>query len=275
MTDAYTAGFGGVDADATPKLAQSPLDRVVPVRGSAVWIGGAFATALHAGLASAAGWLVTAPSKSSSLEPTWITQMVEVPTELQRPPPLPVAPPEPQTLPRPSAPVPRAAPAAAAAAQVLTQQPSAPEEIVEFDASLVQGTGVTYAGGVSATAGRSLEAVRDPGARAAGIVGGTGTDDRVIDRSRAPVLAGGAAWDCPFPREAEFDGVDSAVVTLSVRVSRAGSVEDVSIAEDPGSGFGREAMRCARSKRWAPGLDRAGNPVAMTSRIKVRFIRSN
>jgi protein TonB len=158
---------------------------------------------------------------------------------------------------------------------VLTQKPSEPEEIVEFGASFVQGTGVTYAGGVSAATGSSRQAVRDPGARAAGVVGGTGTDDRAIDRSRAPVLAGGAAWDCPFPREAEFDGVDSAVVTLSVRVSQLGSVEDVSIAEDPGSGFGREAMRCARSKRWAPGLDRAGNPVAMTSRVKVRFVRSD
>jgi protein TonB len=168
--------------------------------------------------------------------------------------------------------VPRAAPAAAETAKLLTQEPP-PEEVVDFGETFVQGNAVAYAGGVSASTGSSRQAVRDTGARATGVVGGTGTDERAVDRSRMPALAGGAQWNCPFPREAEFDGIDSAVVTLSVRVSDAGSVEDVSVKQDPGSGFGREAKRCALSKRWAPGLDRAGNAVAMTSLVNVRFVR--
>jgi protein TonB len=278
----YIDGFAAGDLSAG--LAQSPLDQVAPARRGAVWLGSASAAALHLALAGAAGWLATTSPSPSRVEPALVTQMVEVPVELE-PPPLPVPPAEPEPEPAPAkalaepapaapAPAPRAAPAAAQASEVLAQEPAA-EEIVDFSETFVQGTAATYAGGVSAAAGTSEQAVRAPGARAQGVIGGTGTDTSGVNRSRAPALAGGATWDCPFPREAELEEIDDAVVALRVRVSREGSVEDVSVERDPGSGFGREAMRCARNKRWAPGLDAAGNPAAMTSRVNVRFIRSN
>jgi periplasmic protein TonB len=283
MTDLYIDGFAAFDTTGGP-LAESPLDQVASAPSSAAWLGGVMATAVHVALAGAAAWLVAGSSHASNVELVQVTQMLEVPVELEpEPPPPPVAAPEPEPQPEPVAvkplaapapPAPRAAPAAAQAAEVLAQEPVA-EEIVDFGETFVQGTAVAYAGGSTAAAGTSQKAVRDPGARANGIVGGTGTDTSGIDRSRAPALAGGATWDCPFPREADLEDIHDAVVALRVRVARDGGVEDVSIERDPGSGFGREAMRCARRKRWAPGLDAAGNPAAMTSRVNVRFTRSN
>lgn len=280
MTELYIDGFSAFDSSVKP-LAESPLDRVTPAARGAAWLGGAMATAVHVAVASAAAWLVTASSQASDVELVQVTQMLEVPVEVEvepeppRPPPVATPEPEPvKPLAAPAAPAPRAAPAAAQAAEVLTQEPVA-EEIVDFSETFVQGTAVAYAGGISAATGTSQKAVRGPGARANGVVGGTGTDASGVDRSRAPALAGGASWNCPFPREADLDGIDDAVVALRVRVARDGSVEDVSIERDPGSGFGREAMRCARRKRWAPGLDAAGNPAAMSSRVNVRFTRSN
>lgn len=285
MTDAYLSGF---DVPTAAEPAQSPLDRVEPARPGAAWLGGAVAAAIHVALATGAGWLAAMPDSSASTQPLVITQMIELPVELE---PAPAPPPEPEPAPEPEpppaaepppvrpapvalTPPPAAAPAAAATAEVLSQTPST-EDIVDFGESFVQGTSVTYAGGVSASTGRSSRAVRDTRARPGGVVGGQGTSESAVDRSRAPALAGGATWACPFPREAELHDIDEAVVVLAVRVSSDGSVEEVSVQRDPGSGFGREAKRCALSKRWAPGLDRAGNAVSMTSRVNVRFVRPN
>lgn len=179
-----------------------------------------------------------------------------------RPAPAPVAAPEPP---------PAAAPAAAQAAQVLAQEPK--DEILDFGETIVQGDSAAYAGGVTEAGGSSTRAVHDTRARAGGVEGGTGTDVSGADRSRSAWLAGGSVWDCPFPEEADDEGIDSAVVTLRVRVAIDGTLEAAEVARDPGSGFGREARRCARTKRWQPARDRAGNAIASESVINVRFSR--
>lgn len=63
------------------------------------------------------------------------------------------------------------------------------------------------------------------------------------------------------------------MVTLQVSVAKDGGVERVRIERDPGSGFGRAARACAFGKRWLPGLDGAGKPIAATRRVNVRFLR--
>jgi outer membrane biosynthesis protein TonB len=80
-------------------------------------------------------------------------------------------------------------------------------------------------------------------------------------------------WDCPFPEEADDAGVDHAVVTLRVEVGGDGTVQSVRATSDPGHGFAREARRCAMSKRWSAGLDRAGNPANAVALVNVRFDR--
>lgn len=164
-------------------------------------------------------------------------------------------------------------PAAAEAANVLALSPQA-DEVVDFGDTFVLGNADRYAGGVSAAGGTSMRAVRDKRARAHGAIGGTGNDPvPMVDRSRSPGLAGGARWDCPFPREADMAGMNDGVVTLRVSVAADGSVERALVERDPGFGFGREARRCALRKRWLVGLDRAGKPITAVARVRVRFTR--
>jgi periplasmic protein TonB len=93
------------------------------------------------------------------------------------------------------------------------------------------------------------------------------------DRSRSPMLAGNGQWDCPFPSEAARAGVDSAIVTLRVEVTADNQIESVIVLRDPGDGFGREARRCALSKRWQAGLDREGRAAHRTTVVSVHFQR--
>lgn len=204
-----------------------------------------------------------------------VTEMVEV--ELPKPESPPPPAPERETAPRP-APMPRGAqpppsaaeppPTAAQAGQVLDAK-----DVVDFGETFVTGAGSSYAGGVTDGTGTSKNAVRDAAAR--GNAGGRGTDPVLapVDRSRPPELVGGDSWNCPFPSEADDAGVDLATVTLRLSVGADGGVQGVGLLADPGSGFGREARRCAATKRFKPGLDREGKPVAQQFTVNVRFRR--
>jgi periplasmic protein TonB len=208
--------------------------------------------------------------------------------ELVEPPP-PEPEPEPEPEPPPPEPPPQAAapkpvvkapkptpappkeappPAAAESAKVL----AAEAEPVDFGDTIVMGNADKYAGGQSASEGTSKVAVHDKNAQANGVVGGTGKNP-AADLTRAPTLASGLHWDCPFPVEADDAGIDSAVVGLRVEVAADGKVKEARALTDPGHGFGREARRCALSKRWAPGLDRAGRATVAIAMVNVRFER--
>jgi protein TonB len=261
----------------------SPLDRQ-PVKARSP----AFVAAAGAAIVHAAFVIAASAAASTSVEdrrpPARVTQMIDV--ELPKPvpePPPPAAPePPPSETPLPperslltrvrarAAPAKREAPppAAAQAGQVL----AAASEVADFGETFVAGTAKSYAGGTTERGGTATHAVTDTRARAAGVEGGTGAKVGG-DMSRSPQLAGGVAWDCPFPEEADEIGLDAALVTLRVGVDRQGSVARVDVVRDPGDGFGREARRCAMRKRWAPGLDRAGNPITATAVVHVRFQR--
>lgn len=264
----------------------SPIDAARERSRAPLAIGGVGAATLHAiAIALALAQPSTRPQRARVQDAVIETGLIREP-ELRaeiapKPPPPEPPPPEPakalkaEVAPRPAPKaVPRAraetqaAPAAAQAANVMTQ---AAPELLDFGNTFVQGDAANYAGGVTQTGGTSQRAVRDPGARAYGVSGGTGTG--AIDRSREPMLAEGTRWDCPFPEEADDDGLDSGVVTLSVSIAADGSVERVFVKNDPGHGFGREARRCALQKRWQSGRDRAGNPIAATRSLNVRFER--
>jgi protein TonB len=143
---------------------------------------------------------------------------------------------------------------------------------VDFGDSFVVGNAASHAGGVSANAGTSKQALYDAKAQAGGVSGGTGKNP-LADASRAPALASGLHWDCPFPVEADAAGIDAALVGLRVEVAADGRVREARALSDPGHGFAREARRCALSKRWAPGLDRTGNPTVAIAMVNVRFER--
>jgi protein TonB len=170
-------------------------------------------------------------------------------------------------------------PAAAEAAKVLTADPD-PNDPVDMTNTIVQGNADKYAGGVSANNGTSKTAVTNPGAQATGVPGGTGTAAAPppapkVDRSRKAGLLGSSDWtDCPFPAEADAEQIDQAFVLIQVRVKPDGSPETVTVVQDPGHGFGREARKCAMRKKFTPALDIDGNAIpAVTNPFRVRFER--
>jgi protein TonB len=93
------------------------------------------------------------------------------------------------------------------------------------------------------------------------------------DRSRAASLSGGTQWSCPFPPEADTAQIDEAFVSLKVDVRADGTPTAVSVLQDPGNGFGREARRCAMNKRYQTALDHDGTPIDGTWRARVHFSR--
>jgi protein TonB len=227
----------------------------------------------------------------------WATYEVELP----KPPPEaekpkePEPPPTPEPEPAPKIPVPTNAPppkdepydpppAAAEATKILTREPD-PNEIVDMtDRGIASGEGAGVGYGQVAGAGTAKAPTFDPNAKVGGVPGGTGTGAPQAppppapagpDRSRPPQFVGGLSWNnCPFPPEADADQVDQARVMIAVTVRPDGSPLSVKVVSDPGHGFGRAARICALSKRYSPGLDKAGNPITSTTPpFAVRFTR--
>jgi protein TonB len=163
---------------------------------------------------------------------------------------------------------------AARAAKTLTAPDDAPAAIADF--TMVQGSGATYAGGVTTSAGTS----RSPGqgsartAPAAAVFTSGGSDGTGggVDRSK-PARPMGSDWDCKalFPASAN---VDTATVIIVARVRTDGTPESVSVVSDPGQGFGPAARACAMRQRYAAAEDRDGRSIAAsTAPFRVRFTR--
>ncbi len=176
-------------------------------------------------------------------------------------------------------PQPEPPPQPAQAGKILASDPD-PNEPVDLTDSFVQGSADTYAGGQTSSTGTSKKAIYNPAAANTGVPGGTGTAPappvvRKEDKSRPPGLLGSVDWnDCPFPAEADAEQIDQAFVMIQVRVRPDGSPESVTVLQDPGHGFGREARKCAMRKKFSPGLDPDGRPVMGTTKpFRVRFER--
>jgi periplasmic protein TonB len=172
--------------------------------------------------------------------------------------------------PPPRAAAPATPPAAPAqAGQVLAADAEAqPLDFTSFD--LATGDGPRYAGGVTASSGRSAQAagghVQTDGV--ARIHGGTA---RSLARS---VRLDAREWDCPWPRSAETLGIDEQLVLLRVIVRADGSVVSARLQADPGFGFGEAALACARRSRFTAAADASGNAITAESPpIRVRFTR--
>jgi periplasmic protein TonB len=194
------------------------------------------------------------------------------------PPPEPTAPPEPpkEAPPPKAAPTPAAPPAAAQAGKVLTAEPDPDEPVDLTDQGFVQGTGDTFAGGVTTSAGTSKNAVRDlravgsaePGAPAAKVV-----QAPAVDRSRAATPLSGSWDDCGFPAEADIEQINNARVSIAVTVTSGGAAQSVSVVQDPGYGFGALAKRCALRKQYSPALGKDGSAITATQVITINFRR--
>ncbi len=202
------------------------------------------------------------------------------------PPPEPEPEPEPEPQPEPTPlkaqpqpTVPKAAPEAAPAEEpppaaeagkLLTAAPDPNAPLDLTGEGFVTGDGVRFAGGVTAVAGTSKTAVRNP---AAGIGDGTGRRTNVApvppppgpDLSRAPKPLGTTWNDCGFPPEADVEQINFMRVRLVVTVDTDGRAKSARVLGDPGYGFGQRAQQCALRKRYSVGLDAQGQAVVKST----------
>lgn len=79
---------------------------------------------------------------------------------------------------------------------------------------------------------------------------------------------------CEFPREADSAKIDAAEVVIRVLVRSDGSPQAVQTLDEPGYGFGTAATRCAMARKYTPGHDDRGKPIAAwTPPLHLRFVR--
>jgi protein TonB len=281
------------DEDPLERVLEDPLQRVLDLDSRSMkWgviIGICGALALHiagateaARLANGLGiWALDARAQVSS----YLSRYYDI--EMINPPPPP--PPPEEKPPEEEAPKPVAAikaptqereappPAPAQAGKILTQEPDPNEPVDLTGQGFVTGNAENYAGGVTASSGTSKTAVRELNAVVGGVPGGTGTKVGAVggpDLSRAPGIVGGSQWDCPFPSEADAEEINYQRVKLLIVVRPDGTPQDAKVIGDPGNGFGREARKCAMTRRYEPALDRQGNPVAGTiPQVNITFQR--
>lgn len=166
-----------------------------------------------------------------------------------------------------------AADAVAQAGKALTREDDGGGDTIASGDSDATMVGLVAAGGTGTTP------TRNRGAKIGGKPGGHGTSVRP-DAVVEPDLTRGAhapsviTDDCPFPSEADLARVDHAVVLLVVTVLPDGHAGAVRVVQDPGHGFGRAAIACAKRQTYVFARDRRGNHLqADTAPFNMRFTR--
>ncbi len=169
--------------------------------------------------------------------------------------------------PTPTTPAP-AAPAPAQAAAVVTQG-DAPLDLT--GTTVVTGSATHAIGGASATTGTSTE--HNTAETALPVPSPVPVAPAAPSLSR-PVQLDASRWRCAWPDEAISQDIYEQAVVLRVVVLADGSVEAAQLVDDPGLGFGRAALACAKRTSFTPALDPNGRPVrALSPPIRVRFTR--
>ena len=244
-------------------------------RREGAWLGSSLIAAAVAHVAAA----LVLPGSPGPLRasPPITTEIIDVAPAV----PLPTESPRPEAEPpAPSDPLKRAvskspsepAPSPPVAAPLLTESSDSSNE----NADLLDLTDTLVAGFASGSAGKGAHttAASGAGSAAASSRGPSSLlGSPAPNRARTASVWGEPDWNCPFPSEADTNGVDRAVTTLRVELSSQGTVNRVAILRDPGHGFGAAARRCAFGKRYHPALDRLGHPIPGTLVINVRFVR--
>lgn len=159
---------------------------------------------------------------------------------------------------------------AAQAGDALTADAPDTLDFTGFD--MTTGDGPRYAGGVTASSGRSEEAVHAPHVDPRTETGsGSGPGGA---RHAQPVRLRARSWSCPWPHQAETLGIDEQTVELRVTVEPNGHASKIRVTRNPGHGFASAATRCAREAHFEPARDARGRPVrAESPPIRVRFTR--
>jgi protein TonB len=207
----------------------------------------------------------------------------QIDIDMNEPPPPPKPEPEPEPEPEPPppnahkhAPTPEAPPAAAEAGKVLTAEPDPDAPVDLTGDGFVQGESDRFSGGITASSGTSKNAVRNVAAVPTGI--GTGTPGAKVvagpkvDLSRPPSVPDRNP-KCPFPAEADAEGINLMRVLVVVTVSPDGRARSATVPKDPGFGFGKAARTCAMRMAYGSALNTAGQAVEQTVSFTMKFTR--
>jgi protein TonB len=241
-------------------------------------LGGAVVLAIYGGL------FVLVSRMGNSLGP-WSAEMaarvhdaiaMERAVEVTPPPP----PPPPSPLPSPSESPSVATPRMTRVAHISRSRPVPPAQAgqlaavsaapIDFTGStFIVGSGASYAGGVTSSTGTSRKPVLGA------VIPGTPRSPSLAVGNRArQVSLDQAAWNCPWPAEADAQQVNEQTVVLRASIRADGRADSVEILADPGLGFGAAARLCALTTRFEPAHNRAGLPIAAQSPpIRVHFFR--
>jgi protein TonB len=144
-----------------------------------------------------------------------------------------------------------------------------PEPVDFTGMAFIVGSGTSYAGGATTGSGTSRKAALDPATPEAS----RNAQTSIRGRAR-PVALDQAAWNCPWPAEADAEQVNEQTVVLRATVRADGRADHVDVISDPGFGFGAAARLCTLRTRFEPARDAAGQHIpAQSPPIRVHFYR--
>lgn len=130
---------------------------------------------------------------------------------------------------------------------------------------------------VSAAEGAGASAGSPAAARTPGPAGGEEGPGRLGARGVAGAPRGitvsSRRWRCPWPAEADRLFVHRESATVRVCVDETGELERAALVRDPGHGFGRAALRCAKRASYSAATDDRGAPRSACAPLVVRFER--
>lgn len=141
--------------------------------------------------------------------------------------------------------------------------------------ALVDQARAAYDGGRAAEAQLALDAARDVGVPAATIaaVQAAGTAPRAPVVTQQPRLA--RALNPQYPARAAQDGVEG-WVDVEFLVNTEGEAQNVrAVGSEPARVFDQAAVTAVRRARFEPARTADGTPVAMNTRLRVRFAIQN
>ena len=84
-----------------------------------------------------------------------------------------------------------------------------------------------------------------------------------------PMLVNGDSFKCEIDRRIE--GLASKSAFIAIHVGPDGVAQTVDILEDPGSGLGEAAQKCAMAQQYRPATDAQGKPTTGVKKLRLFF----
>lgn len=142
------------------------------------------------------------------------------------------------------------------------------ESSAGFSAPSAAGSGTGTASPAGSGTGTGANGGGEGGGEGSGSGAGNGAGSGSEDLSRGPVLS---SYHKVYPASARSAGEEGSVL-VGVTVSPSGGVTEAWLEESSGyDRLDRAALQSVRQGQFQPALDRTGQPITSTARIRVRY----